>query len=607
VAILLSAQNLEKSFGSQTLFRGLSFGIETGDRVGLIGPNGAGKSTLLKIIAGLSEADSGDLVKSRGLRVGYLEQSPTFREDISIFDAVAEGAGDDPEKLQHVHEWLARLELTTGGRTEETLVEDLSGGWKKRVALARELTREPDLLILDEPTNHLDLESILWLEDFLQAAPFAALTVTHDRLFLQRIANRIFDLDRRNPDGLLVVKGTYADYLEAKEQLMHSQMRREEVLKNTLRRETEWLRRGAKARTTKSQSRIDRAHDMMDEAGDLEQRNQNRTAQIDFQSAERHPQKLIEAIGISKTYEGREIFRDVDLLITPKTRLGLLGPNGSGKTTLIRVLLGEEAPDKGEVKRAERLQAAYFAQHRAELDPKKSVLKTLCPDGDYVNYRGSFVFHRSYLGRFLFRNEQMDMPVEKLSGGEKARLRIAQLMLEASNVLILDEPTNDLDLATLEVLEESLREFDGAVILVTHDRYFLDQVANHILAFTRDEKDHPKLERFADTLQWETWLEAEKRKPQLEAKAKTSGEKAAAPESKAPGSKKKLSYKDKRELEGMEETILKAEARLAELQTESAKPENVANASKVSEMFTEMAELEKRIESLYARWAELEG
>jgi ATP-binding cassette subfamily F protein uup len=614
VAILLSVQNLEKAFGSYQLFRSLSFGIESGERIGLIGPNGAGKSTLLKILAELMEADDGEVIRSRGLIVGYLEQSPEFPPDITIFDAVAAGIGDDFERYTDVDEWLGKMNLLEMGRTVDTKVADLSGGWKKRVALARELVRRPDLLVLDEPTNHLDLESILWLEKLIENAKFATVIVTHDRMFLQRTSNVIFDLDRRNPNGLFVVRGSYADYLDAKEMLMASQERREVVVKNTLRRETEWLRRGAKARTTKQQARIDRHGQISDEAGDLHTRNITKTAAIDFQSSDRHPHKLIEAKGISKTYGTHQLFEPIDLLVTPKSRLGLLGANGTGKTTLIRMLLGEEPPTTGTVKLADRLSAAYFAQHRDELDPKKSVLKTLCPDGDYVDHRGSYVFARSYLDRFLFRPEQMDMPVEKLSGGEKSRLRIAQLMLKSANVLVLDEPTNDLDMATLGVLEESLRDFDGAVILVTHDRYFLDQVANEILALVESPIDGvpAKLERFADTLQLETWLESLPKTSAARAKlAATAAASAAAATAaqapKSPGSKRKLSFKEKHELEGMEANILKAEGRLAILQADSSKPENLSNAKKLTEMTREMGDLQATIEKLYARWSELGG
>lgn len=554
---MLSVQNLEKSFGARTLFKGLTFAIEAGERIGLIGPNGAGKSTLLKILAGKEQADSGEVVKNRGLKWGYLEQEPEFAEGQSIFDAVIEGFNGDPEKLTLAHEWLARLNLLSDGRAEETPVQELSGGWRKRVALARELVREPDLLILDEPTNHLDLESILWLEDLLSSTRFATLTVTHDRMFLERVANRIIDLDPRYPNGLFSFKGSYSDFLVAREEFFAAQMRREEVARNTLRRETEWLKRGAKARTTKQVARIQRAHELREEVEDLTARNLTRTALIDFQAQDRHPQRLIEAKGLSHSYGDKTLFDPVDILVTPKSRIGLLGPNGSGKTTLIRLLLGEEPVRTGEVKRADRLEVAYYAQHRDQLDPKISVLRTLCPEGDYVNFRGQYIFARSYLSRFLFRPEQMDMPVGKLSGGEKARLRIAQLMLERANVLILDEPTNDLDMATLGVLEESLTSFEGAVILVTHDRYFLDQVANEVLAFVRDERGQARIERFADSLQWENWLRSQPKTTSTESNA--SRKSSAYEKSQEPPVKRRLSYKEKRELEGMEERILAAE------------------------------------------------
>lgn len=621
VAILLSVQNLEKSFGSHLLFRSLSFGIESGDRIGLIGPNGAGKSTLLKIISEQIEADSGSVIRSRGLVVGYLEQSPEFAEGCSVFDAVASGIEDDFERLAEVEEWIGRMNLVNGDeeRTIDSKVSELSGGWKKRVALARELVKRPDLLVLDEPTNHLDLESILWLEKLIASPAFANIAtviVTHDRMFLQRTSNIIFDLDRRNPNGLFVIRGSYADYLDAKQALIAGQERREVVVNNTLRRETEWLRRGAKARTTKQQARIERHGQISEEADDLKSRNFSKSAQIDFQSAERHPQKLIEAKGISKKFSERTLFEPIDIYVSPKTRLGLLGANGSGKTTLIRVLLGEEMPSSGEVKCAERLQVAYFSQHRDDLDARISVLKTLCPEGDYVEYRGQFIFARSYLDRFLFRPEQMDMPVGKLSGGEKSRLRIAQLMLKSANVLVLDEPTNDLDLATLDVLEDSLKSFDGAVILVTHDRYFLDQVANEILAIvgTSEKSESRKIEKFADTLQLEAWIEREeKANSEPSAKGSTDSKVNSKINSKVDlkgqpttsQKKKRMSFNEKRELEGMEETILKAETELSNLIKDSTSAEIVSNPTRLTGLAQDIANLEQRIEFLYTRWSEL--
>lgn len=634
MAILLSAHKLEKSFASRTLFRGLTFAIESEDRIGLIGPNGAGKSTLMRIMAGRMSVDGGDLSLSRGLRVGLLEQTPVFKEGLTIYQVLAEAVDDpyDPDELARIDACISRLELNQDEVNPETIVDSLSGGWKKRVALARELVRNPDLLLLDEPTNHLDIEGILWLENYLRTAKLATVTITHDRLFLQKVANRIFDLDPRYPDGLLVVKGEYVDYLENRDELLRSQERREVVLRNTLRRETEWLRRGAKARTTKQKARIDRAGDLKEDVAELQGRNLSRKVQIDFQEAERNPQKLIEAKGLSKSFGGRTLFENFNFILTPKTRLGFLGPNGCGKSTLIRCLLGLEPSDQGEVKRAEKIEIAYFEQHRDTIDFKKSVLRNICPEGDYVNFRGQYIFARSYLDRFLFRTEQQDMPVEKLSGGEQARLRLAQMMLQSANILVLDEPTNDLDLATLVVLEECLADFNGAVILVTHDRYFLDQVSNRILAFERDENDQPVLLEFAEYLQWEEWREnndeARRRRKEKQGERKkqknaSEEERAAVVESdstasgsgdlgekrtdEVPKKKRKLSFNEKRELDSMETNIHEAEAKLALLQQEAGKPENLSNSGKLTELYSEISATQARIEHLYARWAELES
>lgn len=599
--LLISTYKLEKSFAGKPLFKNVSLGIEEGERVGLVGPNGAGKSTLLKILAGQIEADSGDVTGKKGLRMGFLEQTPLFKPQETILQAVLSKCQDEHESLASAYEWIARLELSQFG--EDFLVEQLSGGWRKRVALARELVLEPELLMLDEPTNHLDVTSILWLEDFLSRAPFATLIITHDRLFLQRTTNKIFDLDPKNPNYLLSVKGGYLEYLEAKDQLLQAQEQREVVLKNTLRRETEWLRRGAKARQTKQKARIERAGNLKEDVQDLGAKNAARKVKIEFKETDRNPQKLIEVDHITKAYNGRVLFKDFSYLVTPKTRLALLGDNGSGKSTLIRILLGEEQPDSGKVSRADKLKVAYFEQNRETLKPQLSVLKNICPDGDYVHYQGQYVFARSYLERFLFNRQQMDLPVEKLSGGEQSRLRLAQLMLNEAQVLILDEPTNDLDVATLTVLEDSLREFNGAVVLVTHDRYFMDQVASQIMAFHKNTDGSTTLENFAGYLQWEEWFEEQKELQALELKKEAEAKKAEAKAANKPG---KLSFKEKFELENMEATIFELEAKLEELQAESVKPETVSNATKVQDLYAQISQLQGKIEKLYARWAELD-
>lgn len=599
--LLISTYKLEKSFAGKPLFKNVSLGIEDGDRVGLVGPNGAGKSTLLKILAGQMETDGGEVTAKKGLRLGFLEQTPLFKPQETILDAVLSKCADHHESLASAYEWMARLELSQFG--EQFLVEDLSGGWKKRVALARELVRDPELLLLDEPTNHLDVTSILWLEDFLSRAPFATLIITHDRLFLQRTTNKIFDLDPKNPNYLLSVKGGYLEYLEAKEQLLQAQEQREVVLKNTLRRETEWLRRGAKARQTKQKARIERAGDLKEDVQDLSVKNAARKVKIEFKETERNPQKLIALDQVTKAYNGRVLFKDFSYLVNPKTRLALLGDNGSGKSTLIRIFLGEERPDSGTVTQADKLKIAYFEQNRETLKPKESVLKNICPDGDYVHYQGQYVFARSYLERFLFNRQQMDLPVEKLSGGEQSRLRIAQLMLNEAQVLILDEPTNDLDVATLSVLEDSLKEFNGAVILVTHDRYFMDQVASQIIAFHKNLDGSTTLENFAGYLQWEEWFEEQKAIQAAETKREIELKKAEVKGSNKPV---KLSFKEKFELENIESEILGLEEKLEALQKESVSPEVVSQASKVQELYQQISDLQSLIEKRYARWAELE-
>ncbi|MEK2687867.1 ribosomal protection-like ABC-F family protein [Bdellovibrio sp. GT3] len=596
---LLSTYKLEKSFAGKTLFKNVSLGIDEGDRVGLVGPNGAGKSTLLKIISGRMKPDGGEVTMNKGLKIGFLDQTPLFEPGVNILDAIM-GDADYNEHIGPAYEWLARLELSQFG--ESFLVEDLSGGWRKRVALARELVRSPQLLLLDEPTNHLDVTSIMWLEEFLAKAQFATLIITHDRLFLQRVTNKIFDLDPKNPNYLFAIPGDYSNYVEAKELMMAGQEAKELTMKNTLRRETEWLRRGAKARQTKQKARIERAGDLKSDVQDLSAKNANRTVKIEFKDTERNPQKLMELIHVTKAYDGRVLFKDFSYLVTPKTRMALLGDNGSGKSTLIRILLGEEKPDMGEVKQSERLKVAYFEQNRQTINPKVSVLKNICPDGDYVHYQGSYVFARSYLERFQFNRQQMDMPAEKLSGGEQARLRIAQLMLNEAQVLVLDEPTNDLDVQTLAVLEESLRDFGGAVILVTHDRYFMDQVAKEIIAIHKDPEGNTSMERFAGFLQWEEWYEDQK---ELEA-AKKNEEKQEA-KAAAGGKAKKLSFKEKFELENMEANIAVLEEKLQAAQTQSMLPDFASNPKKIQELYNEIASTQAEIERLYARWSELEG
>jgi ATP-binding cassette subfamily F protein uup len=600
LAILVSVQDLGHAFGARALFTGVRFTLADGDRVGLIGPNGAGKSTLLKILAGALAPDQGSLAARGGLRVGYLPQTPEFPPEATVREAVRAGLShQDPEHEALVDELLAKLDLSSDAAGADAPVAQLSGGWRKRVALARELVKDPELLLLDEPTNHLDVESILWLERLLAGARFATVTVTHDRLFLQRVATRILELDRRNAGGLLDVPGDYATFVERKAAAMAAQEQREQQLRNTLRRETEWLRRGPPARTTKQEARIQRAGALADEVSELETRNQNRIATVDFAGTGRKPRRLMEARGISKRYDERAVFDNIDLFIGPGTRLGLLGPNGCGKSTLLRVLTGMEEPTTGTVVRADGLSFAFFEQNRESLDPDLSLADSVCDTGDYVDFRGARVHRHGYLERFLFRGEQMIMPVRMLSGGEQSRLLIARLMLRPAQVLVLDEPTNDLDLRTLGVLEDALQTFDGAVLLVTHDRYFLDQVATQILAFHTRPGEEGRVSSFEGLAQWEAW-----RSTQTSTKAARKASEAGA--AAAPKSKK-LSYKDQRDWDTMEARIGEVEAKVAALEAECERPEVATDGARLVSLHEQIAAARAETDTLYARWAELEA
>jgi ATP-binding cassette subfamily F protein uup len=608
MAILATAQDLCKSFSARPLFDGISFTLAEGERVGLIGPNGAGKTTLLRILAGADTADRGELSLRRGLRVGHVAQVPEFTAGHTVRETIMEGvAGLHDHELgwqaaARADELISRLDLGGVQAGADAPVERLSGGWRKRVALARELLREPELLLLDEPTNHLDVDSILWLEKLLAAAPFATVTITHDRLFLQRVANRILELDRRNPGGLLSVDGDYATFIERKADLMAAQERREISLRNTLRRETEWLRAGAPARSTKQQARIQRAEVLAGEVDELASRNLVRSADIDFIGTGRNPRRLIEARGIAKSYGDKIIFAGLDLFVGPGSRVGLIGPNGCGKSTLLRVLVGDEPPDTGQILRADGLQVAYFAQHREALDPSLSVVDTLCPGGDHVTFRGARIHVSGYLARFLFRSEHAKLAVGQLSGGEQSRLALARLMLRPANVLVLDEPTNDLDLDTLQVLEDSLLGFDGAILLVTHDRYFLDRVTTKLLAFHTRPGARGRITSMVGLSQWETWYAEE-------AEASAGANAAARPKTAATASapRRKLGYHDQREWDTIEARIAEAEVKLTALRTEQNSPEIASNHSRLVELETEIATAKAEVDRLYARWAELES
>lgn len=597
MSVLISVNQLGHAFGSQTLFENLTFSLSKGEKTALIGKNGAGKSTLLKIIAGVLKPDFGEIARTRGLRVGYLEQVPQFKPGIKVRDAVLGDLIDQEswESIGIAEEAMSRLGITSKENSlEEKKVSELSGGWQKKVALARELAKQPDILLLDEPTNHLDLDSILWLEDWIKQSSLCILTISHDRSFLRQIANRVIEVDRRNPDGILSIQGNYDTFLTTKEAYLQQQASRASSMQNLLRNELTWLRRGAKARTTKQKARIDRTLELQSSVQNYKSLNRSREMDLEFESSTGQPKKLVDAQNISKSYGGRTLFENLDLKITPKTRIGLLGKNGIGKSTLIKVLVGNEKPTTGEVFKNDRLQVAYFEQNRAKLDPNKTVLKTVCPYGETVEFNKRMIHVRSYLEKFLFTSEQGDMPVRMLSGGEQSRLLLALLMLEPANLLVLDEPTNDLDLTTLEVLEDALENFDGAVILVSHDRAFLDGVCNQILVF-------PEMLMFSDLDQWETW-----RKAKISSGSKTKNIKNEGTPTGAAKSAKKLSYNELREFESMEVKILEKEQLIEKMMAEGQTSEELKNPVKLRTHMEKIAKIQQEVENLYVRWAELE-
>jgi ATP-binding cassette subfamily F protein uup len=471
----------------------------------------------------------------------------------------------------------------------------LSGGWQKRLAIAEALVQAPDLLLLDEPTNHMDLAGIEWLEDVLEQAPFACVLISHDRYFLENVATETAELSRVYPDGLLRVAGSYTTFLEKKEEFLHAQSKRHEALENLVHSEIEWLRRGAKARTRKSKARIGKAGDLMQELADLNNRTRSATAQIDFSATDRKSKKLIELQNVSYEIGGRQLFCDLNFIVAAGMRLGLVGPNGSGKTTLLRLLRGEAAPVTGEIVRADRLRIVYFDQTRA-LDPSATLRRALAPEGDSVIYRDRVIHVASWAAKFLFKSEQLNQPVERLSGGERARVLIAQLMLQPADVLLLDEPTNDLDIPTLEILEESLLEFPGSIVLVTHDRYMLDRVSNVVLGLD----GRGSAERFADYSQWEIW-QADR------AKSKTpSATRAQAGEPPPTSAKKKLSYLEAREYAGMEERLAAAEQVLQLKREQLEDPTIATDASRLVSAQGDLDRAQSDVDTLYARWAELE-
>jgi len=646
---LLHAAGLGLAFGSRTVFDGLTFTIEEGERIGLVGVNGSGKSSLMRMLARAAEPDRGEVQLRRGATVTYLPQEPVFPDGATVaseleiasaplraaLDAHAalsgrleterEGAPHDrlladlsalSDRIDHLGGWdtaheARRLLDRLGVKEWDRPVAELSGGTRKRVAIARALLTRPDLLLLDEPTNHLDADTVDWLEEELDALPGALLLVTHDRYFLDDLVDRIVEITPGA--GVTSYPGNYEAYLAQKLEADALAASEQHKRARWIADEVAWLRRGVEARRTKSKARIERARRLMAERGHAPPK----VAALRTAEPPRLSHVVLDGHGLSKAFGGRPVLADVDFKLQRGERVGIVGPNGVGKTTFLRVLLGELAPDAGEVVLGKRTKIAYHDQQRASLDPEQTVYEAAggSPPGktgeDWVELSGRRVVLRDYLDDLLFPVSMQRMQLKALSGGERNRLLLAKLFLEGANVLVLDEPTNDLDLVTLNALERLLLQFDGSVLLVTHDRYFLDKVATAILAFEGDGRAvrYPGNYETYRTLkeQGEAKAAAERAEVPSPRGARPPAAPAAAPAERArkPG---RLSFKEQRELEGLEPAILAAEERKAALEATLADPATYRKAGEtVPALRAELDRLSAEVERLYARWQELEG
>lgn len=613
--MLLHANEISKTHSIRTLFSKISVHVDHGDRIGVIGPNGAGKSTLLKILAGQDQPDTGEIITPSAVSSVYIPQVDVFDEGKTVFDVVL---GVAPEHAaNHLDpETIAEIALSRVGFKENqwtTLASKLSGGWRKRLSTARALSscgNEPDLVLLDEPTNHLDLAGIDWLEEFLTQriggqAAYASIFVTHDRLFLEQVATRIIEISDAYPGGLLSVDGNYTEFVRRRAEFVDGQAKAVQSLANEVRRDNVWLGRGAQGRQTKQKKQIDASADRRAQLGELRARNEAATnigAKVEFSATDRQTKKLIAATEISKAYGDLRLFSNLDLVLGVGDCVGLLGANGSGKTTLIKTLTSEIKSDEGSIQYSDPIpKIVVFSQHREDFPPSTPLGEALCPVSDRVIFRGQTMHVTSWARRFMFRDDQLTQPVGSLSGGELARVHIARIMLEQADVLVLDEPTNDLDIPTLELLEESLQGFPGAVILVTHDRAMLDALATKIIVLNGTGEHHTcmSLDQAIKVLNARTEAENESKLP----KAKT--EKII--KTRDLSQPKKLSYMDQREFDSIEEKILEADEQIETAQAALNDPKVLADHEKMTKACKVLDDAQAESARLYARWDELES
>ena len=625
---LIKLSKLNIAFGVHNLLDDAEFQLDAGERVGLLGRNGEGKSTLLNIIAGDIHADSGEVWLQPELRVAKLEQAPQLQADLSVYDAVAEGLGEvgqwimryhalsmsisanDDAALQELGHLQHQLESKDGWQLQQRvenilsrlqlpsdqLVGELSGGWKRRVSLARALVIDPEVLLLDEPTNHLDLDSIAWLEEQLINFKGAIIFITHDRSFLQKLATRIIDLDR----GQLVSwPGDYADYLTRKAAASAEEANQNALFDKKLAQEEVWIRQGIKARRTRNEGRVRVLKKLRNERS--QRRNLQGKVKLDLERASASGKKVIVADDISFGYGDQTLVSHFSAEIQRGDKIGLIGPNGVGKTTFLNLLLAELQPDSGTVEHGTRLEVAYFDQLREQLDPDATVADTLADGNDFVTIAGNQRHVISYLNDFLFASARARSPVRSLSGGEKNRLLLAKLFIKPANLLVMDEPTNDLDMETLELLEDLLVNFEGTLLLVSHDRMFLDNVVTSVMVFEGEGVINEYVGGYSD---WQNYCEQQR----LSAKAKNKIIKPSEKSSEKTTKPKKLSYKETRELEQLPGLIEALENRQVEInELINAAEFYRQEQQKIAKTLAELEQVDTDLEQAFQRWDELEA